>query len=76
METVKFRTNIGCADCLKVAAILLNADPKILYWDIDMGHPDRLLMVKGWMVNHGMVACNLRFAGFEAELVDKAGQLT
>ena len=69
METVKFRTNIGCADCLKVAAILLNADPQILYWDIDMGHPDRLLVVQGWRVNPGMVVYNLRFAGFEAESV-------
>ena len=47
METVEFNTNIRCADCLKIAAILLNADPQILYWDNDTNHPDRLLIVKG-----------------------------
>ena len=67
MEAVKFRTNIGCTNCLKVAAILLNADPQILYWNIDMSHPDRLLIVKGWMLNPCMVVYNLRFAGFQAE---------
>ena len=72
MEKVKFNTNIRCADCLKFAAILLNADPQIVYWDIDIGQPDWLLIVKGWMVNHGMVIYNLRFDGFQAELVDKA----
>ena len=71
METVKFRTNIGCTDCLKVAAILLNADPQILYWNIDMSHPDRLLIVKGWMLNPFMVVYNLRFAGFQAESIEE-----
>jgi copper chaperone len=70
METIQFRTNIGCADCLKVASILLDADSQILYWQVDMDHPERLLTVKGLMVNRDMVVYNLRFAGFRAERIE------
>lgn len=64
METIQFKTNIGCADCLKVASILLNADSQILYWQVDMDNPDRLLTVKGLMVNRDMVVYNLRVRWF------------
>lgn len=70
METVRFRTNIGCADCLKFASILLDADSQILYWHVDMDHPERLLTVMGWMVNRDMVVYNLRFAGFQVENIE------
>jgi copper chaperone len=70
METIQFRTNIGCADCLKVASILLDADSQILYWQVEMDHPERLLTVKGLMVNRDMVVYNLRFAGFRAERIE------
>lgn len=72
METVKFRTNIGCADCLKIASILLDADPQILHWRVDMKHPEKMLTVKGWVVNPNKVVYNLRFAGFKAESVEES----
>jgi copper chaperone len=72
METVKFRTNIGCADCLKVASILLNADTQILYWHVEMDHPERLLTVMGCVVNPDRVVYNLRFAGFKVERTEQS----
>ncbi len=72
METVKFKTNIGCAACLKVAALLLDADPQILSWHVDIDHPERLLVVQGLMLNPGMVVYNLRFAGFQAEMIKES----
>lgn len=71
METVKFRTNIGCADCLKIVSILLDADPQVMDWYVDMKHPEKML-TKGWVVNSDMLVYNLRFAGFQAARMEES----
>ena len=70
METLKFRTNIGCPNCVKTASILLGADTDILDWHVDINHPEKILTIKGVILNKHRVIYNLRFAGFKIESIE------
>ena len=46
MKALKFRTNIGCPNCVKTASILLGADTDILDWHVDFNHPEKILTIR------------------------------
>jgi copper chaperone len=67
MEALKFRTDIGCATCVKAASFFLDGNNQILHWQIDINHPDRILTLRDIQINKLKVMYDLRFAGFKIE---------
>jgi copper chaperone len=46
MKTLKFKTNIQCANCLAKVTPKLNEQAGIESWNVDLNDPDRTLTVK------------------------------
>ncbi|MFT4857469.1 MAG: copper chaperone [Algoriphagus sp.] len=45
MKTQKFKTNINCGNCLAKVTPILNAEPRIKSWEVDLKSEDRILTV-------------------------------
>lgn len=46
METLKFKTNINCGNCLAKVTPKLNEQAGIESWSVDLEDPERTLTVK------------------------------
>jgi copper chaperone len=69
---MRFRTNIGCSFCIKAGSFFLDDDAQILDWHIDVNHPEKILTIKGLMINKQKIIRKLTFAGFNIENIDGA----
>ena len=73
METIRYRTNIGCSSCIKAASFFLDDNAQILDWHIDTNHPENILTIRGLQVNKQKIIQELSFAGFDDKIIDGAG---
>jgi copper chaperone CopZ len=46
METLKFKTNIKCGNCVATVTPFLNNDENVENWAVDLANPDRTLKVE------------------------------
>lgn len=46
MKTQKFKTNINCGNCLAKVTPILNAEPRVHSWGVDLESEDRILTVE------------------------------
>lgn len=68
MPTLRFKTTINCANCVRAITPALNAEPAIQAWQVDTTSADKLLTVHtDW--GPAQVAALVKEAGFEAQAV-------
>jgi copper chaperone len=66
MKELKFKTNIKCSACEEAVAPKLDSIANT-QWDVDLKHPDRILIVKGDEVKDQQVIQALEEAGYKGE---------
>jgi copper chaperone len=67
MKTQKFKTNINCGNCLAKVTPLLNAEPKINSWSVDLESDDRILSIESEDITEEEVFKTVIRAGFIAK---------
>lgn len=68
MQTLQFKTNINCANCLRAVSPSLNEAKAIQSWQVDTNNPDKILTVNTELTP-AQVAALVEDAGFEARLM-------
>ena len=69
MQTLKFKTTIKCDGCISKVAPFLNAIKGIDEWNVDLSSSEKILTVKSEGINPGIIAEELKKAGYKAELI-------
>jgi copper chaperone len=69
METLVFKTNINCSGCVARVTPLLNGEPGIESWNIDINNPGKLLTVEAPAMAAEEVELLVRNAGFNIEKI-------
>lgn len=67
MKTQKFKTNIACGNCLAKVTPILNAEPRINSWEVDLQAEDRILTVESEDMSAEEVFKTVLKAGFIAK---------
>lgn len=67
MPTLKFKTSINCANCLRAVTPFLNAEPSVAQWQVDTTDPAKILTVEGENVIAEQVMKAVAQAGFDIE---------
>ena len=67
MPTLRFKTTINCANCLRAVTPSLNAEKEISSWNVDTNNPAKILTVEGENVKAEQVIQAVQEAGFEIE---------
>jgi copper chaperone CopZ len=68
METMKFKTNIKCGNCLAKVTPFLDAAVGEKNWEVDINNPSKILTVAG-EANEAKVRESVEKAGYKAEKV-------
>ena len=71
MTTLKFKTNINCASCIKSIGPFLNEIPNIS-WSVDTGVSDKILTIEGEDPDRNKIILTVEDAGFEIEELKKS----
>lgn len=67
MKTQKFKTNINCSNCLAKVTPILNAEPRVKSWAVDLESEDRVLTVDSEDMSSEDVFKTVIKAGFIAK---------
>jgi copper chaperone CopZ len=67
MSTLKFKTSINCANCVRAVTPFLDAEPTVQKWNVDTTNPDKILTVEGENVIPEQVMKAVAQAGFDIE---------
>ena len=51
MTTLKFKSNIKCAGCLEKVSPVLNAEPMLETWEVDIYTPEKILTINTYEAN-------------------------
>ncbi|MEO0338405.1 MAG: hypothetical protein AAF242_04250 [Bacteroidota bacterium] len=46
MSTIQLKTNINCGKCVASVKSILDDEPEIQSWEVDLEHPDRILSLE------------------------------
>ncbi len=68
METLQFKTNINCSNCVAKVSPFLNQDDSIDQWKVDTNNPDKILSVEGEELDSEAIIKTVEKAGFNAQL--------
>jgi copper chaperone len=69
MQTYQFKTNINCIGCVSQIEPVMQSQPAIEQWKIDLNHPLYLLTVETNKMSKEEVQGLIAKAGFEATVV-------
>ena len=64
MAKIEFKTNINCSSCVRSVTNFLNEVPGLESWEVDTGHPDKILRVSGEVEEETVIEA-VEDAGFE-----------
>jgi copper chaperone len=70
MDTLKFKTNVKCKNCVSTISPYLDESDKISEWNVDIENPDRILTVTGNDITNEFVKEILLKAGYKAEEIN------
>ena len=70
MDTLKFKTNIKCNNCVAKVSTYLDESEKITDWNVDLENPDRILTVTGNGITNEYVKDTLMKVGYKAEEIN------
>ncbi len=65
METLQFKTNINCGNCIKKVSPFLNKIEEIENWKVDTDNPDKILTVTGEAMLAETICEAVAEAGFD-----------
>jgi copper chaperone CopZ len=65
MEELKFKTNINCNNCIRAVGGFLDDVLGIESWEVDTDNPDKILTVKGEVLEPDAVIEAVEDAGFD-----------
>lgn len=63
----RFKTNIHCGGCMGAVKPFLDAQQGVKTWDVDINHPDKILVVEAEGLTEDQIAATVRKAGFSIE---------
>ncbi len=69
METIKFKTNINCTNCLAKVTPFLDKKEGIKSWNVDLGNPDKILTVETEDLTTEDIVKTVKKTGFTAEAI-------
>ena len=69
MEAITLSTDLHCDSCLDKINPLLQDDPSIQEFDINLDHPRKLVTIQGNSLNTELLISKFENAGYHAELV-------
>lgn len=69
MNTLKFKTNINCGNCVKAVTPHLNKLEGVASWKVDTNNPEKILEVRSETLDAGTIRQTVEKAGFKAEEV-------
>jgi copper chaperone len=67
MQTMKFKTNVNCANCVDKLSTYLNPIVGIYKWEIDLTDPAKVLTVEAKSLSADEIKAVVKLAGFQAE---------
>lgn len=70
MKQLKFKTNINCNGCIAKVTPALNQIKGILKWEVDTGHPHKILSVDTEDTNNTEIIDVLNTLGYKAEIIN------
>jgi len=69
MKTYLFKTSINCNGCLSRVRPILDKEPRIKEWNVNLDHPDRILSVTTDDLEPADIIDIIDNAGFEIEQI-------
>ena len=69
MSTIKFKTNINCANCLAKVTPVLDKKEGIESWNVDTGNPDKILTVETDTLSAEDIIETIKPTGFQVEAI-------
>jgi copper chaperone len=63
---MEFKSNINCSNCEAKVKKVMDKQPAIKSWHVDLEHPDRILTVESELSTEEVIKTVLR-SGFKAE---------
>lgn len=69
MQTLKFKTNINCSNCVRSVSGFLNEVENIETWSVDTNDPNKWLSVKGETSSNAIINA-VEDAGFDIEFIE------
>jgi copper chaperone len=70
MDTLKFKTNVKCNNCIAKIKPYLDESDKIKEWNVDLDDSERILTVTGEGITNELVKETLLKAGYKAEEIN------
>lgn len=65
MQTLQFKTNINCGNCVRAVTGFIDEVPGISEWEVNTDHPDKILTVKGEQLEESTIVEAVEDAGFD-----------
>lgn len=66
MQTIQFKTNINCANCVAKVTPVLNKKEGIASWNVDTESPDKILTIQTETLSAADIEKVIKRTGFEA----------
>lgn len=70
METLKFKSNINCSNCVAKVTPFLNGKEGIEKWEVDTNSPDKILTVEVCDLSPEQIIETVKKTGFKIETID------
>jgi copper chaperone len=70
MDTLKFKTNVKCNNCVAKITPFLDESDKIIEWKVDLDDSERILTVTGEGITNELIKETLLKAGYKAEEIN------
>ena len=70
MNTLKFKTNIKCNNCVAKVSPFLDESLNIKEWNVDLDNPDRILTVSGEDLTGDYIKDTLMKAGYKSDEIN------
>jgi copper chaperone CopZ len=67
MKEIRFKTSINCGNCVRAVTGFVEEVEGLEEWNVDTGHADKILTVKGATVDEKAVIEAVEDAGFEIQ---------
>ena len=69
MEKIILKTDLSCKHCVMKVEPALKSQPGIVDYSIDLGHPDKLVILSSENADIQSVITKFNEAGYKAEIV-------
>lgn len=73
MKTLRFKTSLKCAGCVKAIKPFMDKIPEIISWNVDLGNPDKIVHVNIDSANgqdlSNEILIAIRQAGYTADKI-------